>query len=218
VVSLYQDRGGVVWVGTRSAGLSRWNPRAWSFGHYKPEARAAGSEAVNVTSFAQDASGRLWIGSFGAGLLYMDRASGGQRRYRHDEHDAFSLSDDRVMALLVDRAGSVWVGTMGGGLDKLDSSGRIIARYRHDDGDPNSLGADAVMALYEDLRGRAEASCATRRTRPIPPRSRAAERRRSRRTPRAACGSARTAAVSTCSTRAPRRGAIIGTIRAPNAA
>ena len=34
-LSLYQDQGGVLWVGTRTAGVHRWNPRTWSFGHHR---------------------------------------------------------------------------------------------------------------------------------------------------------------------------------------
>ncbi len=38
VMSLYQDRGGVLWVGTREGGASHWNPRSWLLGHYRSAA------------------------------------------------------------------------------------------------------------------------------------------------------------------------------------
>src|SRR5262249_21779638 len=34
IMALYQDRGGVLWVGTRAGGASHWNPRSWALGHY----------------------------------------------------------------------------------------------------------------------------------------------------------------------------------------
>ena len=40
VMSLYQDRGGVLWVGTRDGGASHWNPNSWLLGHYR-SARSA---------------------------------------------------------------------------------------------------------------------------------------------------------------------------------
>jgi diguanylate cyclase (GGDEF)-like protein len=153
VVSIGQDHGGELWIGTRSGGLSKWNPRAWSFGHRRPDAREAGPEATNVTSFAEDTTGRMWIGTFGGGLFEIDRATGAGQRHRHDDKDAGTLSDDRVMALLPDRAGGLWAGTMGGGLDHLDAQGRVRTVHRSDPRDPRSLSADAIMALYEDTRG-----------------------------------------------------------------
>ncbi len=38
VMSLYQDRGGVLWVGTRAGGASHWNPNSWQLGHYRSAA------------------------------------------------------------------------------------------------------------------------------------------------------------------------------------
>ena len=35
VMALYQDRGGVLWVGTRAGGASHWNPNSWQLGHYR---------------------------------------------------------------------------------------------------------------------------------------------------------------------------------------
>ena len=37
VISLAQDRGGVLWVGTRLGGVHKWNPLSWQFGHVAPD-------------------------------------------------------------------------------------------------------------------------------------------------------------------------------------
>ncbi len=37
--SLFEDRGGSLWIGTKSGGLAKWNPRTWSFGHVRAERR-----------------------------------------------------------------------------------------------------------------------------------------------------------------------------------
>ena len=37
VLSLAQDRGGVLWVGTRLGGVHKWNPLSWQFGHVAPD-------------------------------------------------------------------------------------------------------------------------------------------------------------------------------------
>jgi len=147
--SMYQDRGGLLWVGTRSAGVSRWNPRSWSLGHYvQPWLGDA-----DVTSFASNGNGELWIGTLGAGFARIDESTYAVERYLHRPDDPTSISDDRVMSLLLDREGILWIGTMSGGLNRLDPATGHIRTYRHDDDIPKSLAADGVMAIYEDREG-----------------------------------------------------------------
>jgi len=151
VLSLYQDRGGVLWVGTRGGGASHWNPRSWLLGHYRSDA----FRATQVNSFADDGAGKLWVGTI-AGLVEIDTHS---RRERHGGAGAGAgsggvrLSDDRVMSLLFDRKGQLWIGTMTGGLDRLDPDTGSLQAYRSAAEDPLTLPANGVMALYEDRSG-----------------------------------------------------------------
>jgi signal transduction histidine kinase/ligand-binding sensor domain-containing protein/DNA-binding response OmpR family regulator/HPt (histidine-containing phosphotransfer) domain-containing protein len=146
VISLYQDRGGVLWVGTRSSGASHWNPNSWRLGHY----RSAAFADTLVISFADDGADHVWVGTEGAGLIEIDTRSGGERRYGTDT--AVRLSDDRVMSLLRDHRGNLWIGTMAGGLDRLDPATGRIQVWRASN-TPHSLPADGVMSLYEDRHG-----------------------------------------------------------------
>jgi diguanylate cyclase (GGDEF)-like protein len=151
VMSLFQDRGGLLWVGTRSGGVSKWNPRSWSFGY--SDSKWLG--APNITAFADDGKGRLWIGTFGSGLGLLDTsgAVAVRRQFRREGPGSNSLSDDRVMALLVDREGMLWIGTMGGGLNLRDPANGRFTTLRHDPADASSVSADAIMALFEDRGG-----------------------------------------------------------------
>src|SRR5262249_15756788 len=119
IVSLYEDRGGTLWIGTKSGGLAKWNPRTWSFGHI-PASRDERFTDRNITSFAEDHLGRLWVGTFGSGINLQDRATVKVTALRHAPGVRGSLSDDRVMAMLEASDGNIWVGTMGGGLNRID--------------------------------------------------------------------------------------------------
>ena len=64
-----------LWIGTKSGGLAKWNPRTWSFGHIRASAEEGFTDR-NITSFAEDKLGRLWIGTFGSGINLLDRNTG----------------------------------------------------------------------------------------------------------------------------------------------
>jgi diguanylate cyclase (GGDEF)-like protein len=148
IVSLFEDRGGSLWIGTKSGGLAKWNPRTWSFGHFRASAEDGFTDR-NITSFAEDKLGRLWIGTFGSGINLLDRASSRVTPVRHVNGMRGSLSDDRVMAMLESSEGDVWVGTMGGGLNHFDPRTLKAEVFMHDPAVPTTLGATGVMSLAE---------------------------------------------------------------------
>jgi diguanylate cyclase (GGDEF)-like protein len=147
IVSLYEDRGGSLWIGTKTGGLAKWNPRTWSFGHFRASPEEGFTDR-NITSFAEDRLGRLWIGTFGSGINLLDRSNARVTPVRHS-NARNSLSDDRVMAMLEGADGGVWVGTMGGGLNRFDPQTLKAESFTHDPGVPTSLAAPGVMSLIE---------------------------------------------------------------------
>jgi len=149
VMSLYQDRGGVLWVGTREGGASHWNPRSWSFGHYRSDA----FRDTQVGSFADDGAGKVWVGTIGAGLVEINTLERRERHFGADGDGGVRLTDDRIMSLLYDRKGVLWIGTMTGGLDRLDVNSGALQVYRSAADDVGTLPANGVMSLYQDRLG-----------------------------------------------------------------
>ncbi len=96
IVSLFEDRDGLLWIGTKFGGLAKWNPRTWSFGHH-PARPEQGFASRNVMAITEDRSRRLWIGTFDGGIAVMDRNSGTATSVRHRPSSPNSLSEDRVM-------------------------------------------------------------------------------------------------------------------------
>jgi diguanylate cyclase (GGDEF)-like protein len=155
IFSIYQDRGGLMWFGTLTGAVSKWNPRSWSFGHYKPQTSGVRSFSnSNITAFTEDFDGNTWVGTFGGGINIIDRDDGSVRQLRHDPSDASAgIGGDRVMAMITDRDGNIWAGTMRGGLSRVDSLTGGVRTYRHDPADANSLAANGVMSLLQDRAG-----------------------------------------------------------------
>jgi diguanylate cyclase (GGDEF)-like protein len=134
--------------------LSKWNPRSWSFGHFKPETSGPHSfSSSNITAFTEDYEGNTWVGTFGGGINIIDRDGHPIGQIRHDVKDQGSIAGDRVMAMVTDRHGQIWAGTMRGGLSQIDPATRKATNYRNNRSDPNSLPSNGVMSLLQDSSG-----------------------------------------------------------------
>ncbi len=149
VMSLHTDASGLLWVGTRGAGISQWNPRSWSFGHFKNDRL----KDANVVAFAADNNGGVWIAALGAGLGRLDRATGDFSSLDKFLREGQALSDSRAMSLLLDRNEHLWVGTMTGGLNRIDLEAGTVQTWQHDPANASSLSANGVMSLHEDAAG-----------------------------------------------------------------
>ena len=125
-MSLYQDAAGLVWIGTRTGGVSRWNPRSWELGGHRPQ--WLGSEPV--TAFADAPDNKR-----------VDRLA--RRRPRPFDADTGSATPidalvgramrwarRRVMSLRQDHHGALWIGTMSSGLKKLTPRWTRRSRFR----------------------------------------------------------------------------------------
>lgn len=150
VFRLYEDRAGVLWVGTRPGdppgdGLARFDPTLTTASIVN---ESDGIRARSAPSaFAEDREGNLWIGFYDGGL-----ARGRDGRFRmFTAADGFP--DGMVTSLLVDARGRLWVATNRGGIAMVtdpESPTPSVHRYTVAHG----LRSNNVRALAEDLGGR----------------------------------------------------------------
>ena len=144
VGAIYQDRQGVLWVGTPKA-LNRIDRSAGSFTAY----RNGGPETdTDVIAIREDNSGFLWVGTYGHGLLRFDRRTGHFKSYTHDPSSPSSLSDDFVSRLLLDHNGTLWTGTQDG-LSSFDPGTESFTSYKL----PAVRTLLGVLELVEDREG-----------------------------------------------------------------
>jgi ligand-binding sensor domain-containing protein len=116
--SVYEDREGVIWVGTNTGGLNRFNPATGGFDRYRHDSADAESLSNDSVYFMADGpEGDLWVGSQ-VGLNRLDRRTGRFIRYLNDPEDETSLSNDYVFNVLLDSSNTLWVATVGGGLNR----------------------------------------------------------------------------------------------------
>ena len=148
IMSLYTDATGLMWIGTRAGGVSRWNPRSWELGGYRPE----WLRNRLVTAFADGRGDKVWVGTLGGGLLLFDPDTGAAVSMDTVTGHSNSAGDSRVMSLLQDRRGNLWIGTMANGLKKLDPDGQLQSMPVRP-GDPHGLSAAGVGTIFQTRTG-----------------------------------------------------------------
>jgi ligand-binding sensor domain-containing protein len=131
--ALFEDRDGVIWIGTLFGGLHLFKDGSLSRG-YGP---ADGVVEAQLASFTQDLDGRVWIGSNGSGLSVYER--GGFRILPDEEQPP----DRDVTGMFVDSRGDLWVST--------DSGGMFRRRRDRPDGPMEPFGA--AEGLGDNLVG-----------------------------------------------------------------
>ena len=155
ILSVYQDRGGVLWVGTENAGLNILNFRQEEFGYHghrpgDPNSLSPG----RVKAIYREPNGVLWVGLFPRALDRLDPNTGQITHYVPHPGDANTLSEGtNVDSIYKDAAGYLWLGGGGCGLDRFDERTGRFKHYRHNPDDPNSLLSDNVFTIYGDRNG-----------------------------------------------------------------
>ena len=149
--TLYQDRSGVLWLGTFDAGLNLLNLENLQFRIYEHNPTDPASLiSNNISSFAETRNGDMWIGTQESGLALFEPTTGQFTYYQNIPSNPDSLSSNRIMSLYADYDGTLWVGTVNSGLNHFNPVTGKSVRYRHDSADLTSLIDDEVTFVTRD--------------------------------------------------------------------
>jgi signal transduction histidine kinase/ligand-binding sensor domain-containing protein len=143
VLTLYEDRRGKVWIGTRAGLFTLEDPA----GKMTIRPVAIGSRPSHysrwVLDIREDRFGTLWVST-----------PPEVRRIWPDGRIDSHLVNADVQAILEDRAGHLWLGTRQNGLQELtfdEPSGRVATRTVHNS--RNGLPSDWINTLFEPRAG-----------------------------------------------------------------
>ncbi|TAE27507.1 MAG: hypothetical protein EAZ92_09325 [Candidatus Kapaibacterium sp.] len=110
VRKIFEDRSGVLWIGTRGGGLNRFDPQSSSFLHFRHNPSNPTSISSDyVLSIHEDRTGTLWVGTSG-GLNKFDRTNGTFTAFRESD----GLPNNYICGILEDESGNLWLGTVRG--------------------------------------------------------------------------------------------------------
>ncbi len=148
VVSILEDRSGVLWIGTAGGGLRQFDRESGRFVHVRFDQDNPFSLSNDkVTCILEDRAGLIWIGTYN-GLNMFDPSIPKFVAYRPHGTDPRSLSHKRILAIHESQSGVLWVGA-DGGLNKFDRDDDSFSQYWKKDGLPN----DVVYGILEDKSG-----------------------------------------------------------------
>lgn len=150
ITTVYRDRLGLLWVGTRE-GLYRFDGRSTL--RFVNNAEDPGSICDNsIRTVFEDRDGRLWVGSNTGGLCRLDPGRSTFITYRHDSADAATLSHDSVYSIDQDAHGYIWAGTQAG-LNRIDPIAGTVVRIPVFTADSEFRGREYIAVLRFDADG-----------------------------------------------------------------
>lgn len=113
IYRIYEDRDGVIWIGTMWSGLNKYNRAKDNFRRYYPNPDTSSSDVNGILSIYQDIAGVLWVSTPTGGLhQYIDSADN-FLSYKYDTVDNESLKNF-VQCMFEDPKGYFLAGTRNG--------------------------------------------------------------------------------------------------------
>lgn len=152
VMDIVEDEEGKFWIATGGGGLDRFDPMTETFTHLPTGEDGVSDTYVNALYL--DKQGGLWIGTDTRGLNRYDTKTKTFSYFKHDDDQAGSLADDKVMDILEDSENNFWVATDGGGLELLNGDKKTFTHFQYREGDKSSISDDRVWGLFEDSKKR----------------------------------------------------------------
>jgi signal transduction histidine kinase/ligand-binding sensor domain-containing protein len=143
IVSIFQDRKGIIWVSTFAEGLNRFDSEKNEFIRFHLSSNGVGH-------IAEDKNGILWIATRGDGLILLNADSAKSSEIISDNRYYYGLSDETLYSVYADRKGGIWIGTSSNGVNYFNVNKNKFRYYRPDANDNKGLSNPTVRAICED--------------------------------------------------------------------
>jgi ligand-binding sensor domain-containing protein/serine phosphatase RsbU (regulator of sigma subunit) len=153
LTSFVDGEPGVLWVGTFSLGLQKYDYNRGVVTGYTHFGEPGAAETVALDNWImaihRDRKGQIWLGGQGLGLVRFNPANGQYRQYLFDPESDEGPSVDQIHWIVEDSEGYLWLATWGGGLNRFDPRWDTFVEFRHEES-PTSLSSDSLYTLHID--------------------------------------------------------------------
>jgi len=152
ITTIIHGPSGNYWIGTKSGGLNKYDPKKQIFYSWKHDPAINKSLSDNYVDYLyHGSSGILWIATINSGINLVNIKDNPFKLIRNEPKDNNSLSYNIIRSIYEDREGIIWIGTYGGGLNRYD--GKNFRHYVHEPDNPQSLSHNIVSSMLEDHNG-----------------------------------------------------------------
>lgn len=154
VWSLFEDRSGLMWIGTEAGGLCKVVPNSEQFYHIKSKINEPNSLiSNNISVLFEDSFSRIWVGTKNHGITVFDYTNNSFNHLATKDGDQHSIASNHILSISENPAGIYWIGTDGHGLDKYNEKTGQFTHYCSDPFDDTSLSNNYIHSLYTDRDG-----------------------------------------------------------------
>lgn len=157
VRSVYEDRDGTLYIGTRGGGLNILRPGQQPTQIINP---SNGLSHSTVLSLNKDKHGNLWVGTDGEGIDMVEAGTGKIFHFPRDFENKTDLAFQSVYAICIDAYGDLWLGTSGYGVIRMKVSRSPRGKYRLEEHrqitytrnprGPASINSNVVYTIVEE--------------------------------------------------------------------
>lgn len=128
--TIYEDKEGLLWIGTLGGGLNSFDKETETFTHYRSNPDDSLSLSNDyVFAIHEDRTGAFWLGTWGGGLNKFDREKKVFIRYSQED----GLPSLGVYGILEDEQGNLWLST-NNGLSRFNPQAETFRNYNTRDG------------------------------------------------------------------------------------
>jgi PAS domain S-box-containing protein len=152
VTSMFKDRSGNIWVGTRD-GLNLYNFNNDKFTRFFHDPDKPLSIINNeILSINEDNTGIIWIGSSGGLNRYYQPDNNFNYFLEGNKLSGKNLISNRVHSICADEKENLWVATFKG-LDEIIKGGNRILHFNNNSGNKNGLNENYLISVIADHLG-----------------------------------------------------------------
>jgi PAS domain S-box-containing protein len=146
ILSILEDRSGVLFSGTFHQGLERIDPETGKLSPYVHSLKPSNLANQPIMRLIFDHNGTLWAATYG-NVSRFDSTTGNFIRYALDKENSVQYQEIKE-----DSQGTLWLGARSG-LHRFDPRTRQFTVYEHDLDDPRSLSSTRVNSVHFDRSG-----------------------------------------------------------------
>jgi len=148
------DRQGILWVGTESQGVDKFDPTLKRFDTViKTEQPSLGLRANMVFGISKAHDGNMWFSTIPGGTSTLDLETGKYTHYFSIDDKPKAWSKNYVNKACPVSTGEVWIATFQCGIYVLDPDKGNYQHYRKNPADPSTLLDNTTYAILETTTG-----------------------------------------------------------------